>query len=104
MQIVHSLVVLLALVAVVFACSGHRLSAPEDLCPQHIGPPCPRFFNNSYQDYQPGTPVVITPQMNSSMQQTLLQYVDLVLKNMPAKFNDSADDGFSVYVCMDLFV
>lgn len=53
----HKIMKIFSTILFVFVCVVNILcasSAPAPLCPQHIGPPCPYYYNNTMDDYQPG--------------------------------------------------
>jgi len=54
---------------------------PPPICPQHIGPPCPREYNNTIPDYTPGDPVIISDTLKGQMSQYIDLYTNLLLKN-----------------------
>lgn len=93
------LVLVLSLVALAAACKGGHgdVHTADPQCPQFIGPPCPRFINNTMPDY-PGGNVQLSPESKARMAVNLRQYLSQILLNMPPSFNDSVDDGYSVYV------
>jgi len=81
---------LVALLSVVF--SQPIPSPTPSICPQHIGPPCPRYYNNTMPDYVPGDSVVITDALKGQMTQYMNMYINLLLKNYPS--TDTSQGGF----------
>eukprot|EP00698_Gefionella_okellyi_P004145 TRINITY_DN13870_c0_g1_i1.p1 TRINITY_DN13870_c0_g1~~TRINITY_DN13870_c0_g1_i1.p1 ORF type:complete len:466 (+),score=115.96 TRINITY_DN13870_c0_g1_i1:28-1398(+) len=75
------------------AASAHN----NALCPQHIGWPCPRNFENTMSDYKPGDSVEIPPEMAATMRNLTVQYTNSILENRPPSFNDSAAYPWTVY-------
>ncbi|KAL6064520.1 LanC-like protein 3 [Balamuthia mandrillaris] len=59
-------------------------------CPQHVGPPCPRFYVNDMPDYRPGDPVFISEELRRNMSVRGSQYLELILQGAPPE-RDFAD-------------
>eukprot|EP01124_Arcella_intermedia_P011524 TRINITY_DN1791_c0_g1_i4.p1 TRINITY_DN1791_c0_g1~~TRINITY_DN1791_c0_g1_i4.p1 ORF type:complete len:543 (-),score=96.58 TRINITY_DN1791_c0_g1_i4:30-1658(-) len=65
------------------------------LCPQHVGPPCPRFYNNTMRDYVAGDNVTLSDDLRATMTQYLKLYVSLLTQNyLPS--NNSLGPGVMV--------
>lgn len=73
-------------------------SDDDALCPQHIGPPCPYYFNNTMPDYTPGSPVVIPPLMAAEMEARISEYARMIWLNAPPGYNDTTGNEYMVYV------
>ena len=72
-------------------------SIPGSLCPQHIGPPCPRYYKNPYADYQPGDSVAeLLDSIRSNMTDKLDEYLDILISNAPPHIvGNVPDDVFT---------
>jgi len=100
-----SVLLLLFIGALVSAHLGHShgvfapASPTSDLCPQHIGAPCPYYVNNDMPDYQPGTPVHIPEEVKLKFAELTEAYIDMIVLNSPPGYNDTQGDEYDVYVC-----
>eukprot|EP01090_Pellita_catalonica_P005836 TRINITY_DN16057_c0_g1_i1.p1 TRINITY_DN16057_c0_g1~~TRINITY_DN16057_c0_g1_i1.p1 ORF type:complete len:466 (-),score=43.48 TRINITY_DN16057_c0_g1_i1:35-1432(-) len=56
---------------------------PPDCCPQHIGPPCPRNYDNDMPDYKPGDSTTLSDDLRKNMTTKSDEFLALILKNAP---------------------
>jgi len=68
---------------IVYRTNGQYSFAPPPDCPQHIGPPCPRFYNNTMPDYIPGANTTIPDDLKKQMSTTMETYINMILTNAP---------------------
>ena len=103
--------VALAMVArlVALACVA---AASASLCPQHIGPPCPRNYANDMADWDAALPraragLVVEPELAAFMNSSLRAYVARATAAFPPTRADSADvfEGVAgrALMCLRLF-
>ena len=61
------------------------------LCPEHIGPPCPRNYVNNMTDYTEGASLKIEADLREFMNQSLYTYLGLMVDAFPPSSFDTAD-------------
>eukprot|EP01099_Mayorella_cantabrigiensis_P004319 TRINITY_DN3243_c0_g1_i1.p1 TRINITY_DN3243_c0_g1~~TRINITY_DN3243_c0_g1_i1.p1 ORF type:complete len:479 (+),score=95.21 TRINITY_DN3243_c0_g1_i1:34-1437(+) len=92
----------IVLLFLVFLCPFGTTSSPvsiaikaevntgNDLCPEHIGPPCPRNFNNTMDDYS-GQPIYISGDLRSQLTSLIDSYAEAMYTGA-SPFNESDTD------------